>query len=29
LGARLSPRAVEFYPLPIATQVAPLDPLDP
>lgn len=29
LGARLSARAVEFYPLPISTQVAPLDPLDP
>lgn len=29
LGTRLNAREVEFYPLPIATQVAPLDPLDP
>lgn len=29
LGARLSAREVEFYPLPVAAQVAPQDPLDP
>lgn len=29
LGTRLSAREVEFYPLPIAAQVAPQDPLDP
>lgn len=29
LGVRLNAREVEFYPLPLATQVAPMDPLDP
>lgn len=29
LGSRLSAREVEFYPLPVAAQVAPQDPLDP
>ncbi|MBQ9410799.1 MAG: YdcF family protein [Bacteroidales bacterium] len=29
LGARTSAREAEFYPLPEATQVTPLDPLDP
>lgn len=29
LGSRLNAREVEFYPLPLAAQVAPMDPLDP
>ena len=29
LGTRLNAREVEFYPLPVAAQVAPQDPLDP
>ena len=29
LGTRLNAREVEFYPLSVAAQVAPLDPLDP
>ena len=29
IGERISPREVEFYPLPLSFQLCPLDPLDP